>query len=113
MSKGIIKGFNPNRNTKKREFVIEDYLKEKVESAGGKCYKFISSGYDGMPDRIILFHGTVVFVETKRPGKKPRKLQEIRLKEIKKQGVPALCISTKEQVDDLIHDLVTGGHIHV
>lgn len=109
---GIRDSFNQDKTIKKREFVVEDYLKEKIESIGGKCYKFVSPGYDGMPDRLIVCKGSVVFIECKRPGKKPRKLQEVRLKEIRDQGVPAFCIDSKNQVDLLVARLTDLGAIH-
>lgn len=101
--------FDPAKTLKKREFVVEDYLKEKIEGIGGKCYKFVSPGYDGMPDRLIVCKGSVIFVECKRPGKKPRKLQEVRLKEIRDQGVPAFCVDSKNQVDLLVARLTGLG----
>lgn len=110
---GIRKSFNEDKVLKKREFVVEDYLKEKVEQIGGRCYKFVSPGYDGMPDRLILYRGGVVFIECKKKGKKPRKLQEIRLREIMDQRIPAYVIDSKEQVDDLIARLSACGRIHV
>lgn len=112
-TKGIRDSFDLDKTVKKREFVVEDYLKEKVEQLGGKCYKFVSPGYDGMPDRLVLYRGAVVFIECKKHGKKPRKLQEVRLREIMDQRVPAYVIDSKEQVDNLIARLSTCGRIHV
>ena len=107
MSNGVAEGFNPSKKPKKREFKIEDYLKEQVEKIGGKCYKFISPGYDGMPDRIVVFSGCVIFVETKRPGKKPRALQKIRLEELQMQGVITAVVSTKKEADSIVDFLST------
>ena len=44
--------FDTKKTSRPREFVVEDYLKAQVESIGGKCYKFVSPGYSGMPDRM-------------------------------------------------------------
>ena len=107
MSNGVVEGFNPAKKPKKREFKIEDYLKEQVEKIGGKCYKFVSHGYDGMPDRIVVFSGCVIFVETKRPGKKPRALQKIRLEELQMQGVITAVVSTKKEADFIVDSLST------
>ena len=107
MSNGVVEGFNPAKKPKKREFKIEDYLKEQVEKIGGKCYKFVSPGYDGMPDRIVVFSGCVIFVETKRPGKKPRELQKIRLEELQMQGVITAVVSTKKEADFIVDFLST------
>lgn len=109
---GIRNNFDPAKTIKKREFVVEDYLREKIASIGGKCYKFVSPGYDGMPDRLVLYRGNVVFIECKRPGEKPRKLQQVRLNEIRDQNVPAFWIDSKGQVDILVARLTGLGRIH-
>ncbi len=48
------------------EAKIEAYLKQQVKKAGGIAFKFVSPGYSGVTDRIVLIPGgTVVFVEVK------------------------------------------------
>ena len=37
-----------------RESSIESYLVRKVKEHGGLCYKFVSPGNPGVPDRIII-----------------------------------------------------------
>lgn len=106
---GIADGFNPDKKPKKREKSVESYLKEQVEKLGGKCYKFESPGTAGMPDRIVVYKGCVVFIETKRPGARPRKLQQERIKELRAQHVPAFSIDTKDKVDNLIMRLSIDG----
>ena len=52
-----------------REREIERKLVSAVKSRGGICPKFVSPGFDGMPDRVVLLpHGKLGFVEVKRPG---------------------------------------------
>lgn len=109
---GIAGGFDSTKKPRKREFKIEDYLKDQIEQLGGKCYKFVSPGYDGMPDRIAVYMGCVIFIETKRPGKKPRKLQGIRLRELNIQGVNTAVVSTKEEADKVVACLVLKGSGH-
>ena len=59
-----------------REKVIERKLTLMVKKQGGICPKFVSPGFDGMPDRIVLLPGShMAFVEVKAPGQKPRALQ--------------------------------------
>lgn len=56
---------------------IERHLKKPIKEIGGLCLKFVTPGYTGVPDRIILLPGgQVVFVETKQPGKTERKRQK-------------------------------------
>lgn len=87
------------------EKTVEQYLKDKVESIGGLCPKFISPGYNGVPDRIILYNGYTVFVETKAPGGKPRPLQKKIQAQMKKAGAEIHNIDTRKKVDELINDL--------
>lgn len=107
MSKGVADGFDPSKTPKQREFKIEDCLEDQIKKIGGKCYKFVSPGYDGMPDRIVVFRGTVVFVEIKRPNAKPRKLQKIRHAELKAQGVKTAVVSNKQEIEEVVAYLVS------
>ena len=60
----------------KSEKQIEQSLVKAVKNMGGIAPKFVSPGFDGMPDRIVLLpKGLMAFVEVKAPGKKPRPLQ--------------------------------------
>lgn len=55
---------------------IERALVKAVKSAGGLCLKWVSPGWDGAPDRIVLLLdgcvGRVGFVEVKAPGGRAR-----------------------------------------
>ena len=56
-----------------REKVIEQKLSLMVKKRGGICPKFVSPGYDGMPDRIVLLPGChFAFVEVKARGSKSK-----------------------------------------
>lgn len=47
---------------------IERKLTDMVKRHGGRCLKWVCPGWSGVPDRILLFPGGLVFfVETKRP----------------------------------------------
>ena len=55
---------------------IEKQLIRPVRKLGGLCLKFVTPGFTGVPDRLILLPGgRIVFVETKQPGKKERPRQ--------------------------------------
>ena len=55
---------------------VEKRLIRPIKALGGRCLKFETPGFTGVPDRIILLPGgRVVFVETKQPGKKERARQ--------------------------------------
>ena len=55
-----------------REKDIEKELAARTKTMGGIAPKFISPGFDGMPDRLVLLPGgRMGFVELKAPGRKP------------------------------------------
>ena len=59
-----------------REKVIEQKLVAEVKRRGGICPKWVSPGFDGMPDRIVLLPGRHFgLMEVKAPGERTRPLQ--------------------------------------
>ena len=59
-----------------REKDIEKILVAEVRKLGGRAYKWVSPGNDGVPDRIVIFPGkTPVFVELKTDTGKLSALQ--------------------------------------
>lgn len=82
---------------------IEQYLVKQTKAAGGRAYKFVSPGNNGVPDRIVMLPGgRIAFAELKAPGKKPTPLQVNQQRFIRNQGMPIVVIDSKEQVDELI-----------
>ena len=94
-----------SKKTPVRETVIEAYLKNKVELAGGLCFKWTSPGTIGVPDRIVVLNGNIVFVELKRPGGKPRPSQLDIHRRLALRGVGVLIIDSKEQCNELVAEL--------
>lgn len=91
------------------ESVIEKRLKKEIKKIGGKALKFVSPGMSGVPDRIVLMpQGRIVFVELKAPGKKRRKLQEYRAKELQNLGFRVECIDSIEGVNRFVKQLIEG-----
>lgn len=82
-----------------REREIERKLVSVVKSRGGICPKFVSPGFDGMPDRVVLLpHGKIGFVEVKRPGEQPRPLQTARHRILRKLGFLVFVLDREEQI---------------
>ena len=76
-----------------RESEIESRLRTEAKRMGGMAVKFTSPGLDGVPDRIVLLPGRkIAFVELKAPGKKPRPLQEKRMRQLMSLGFPVYVI---------------------
>ena len=91
-----------------REKDIENKLTLAVKKAGGIALKFVSPGFAGMPDRIVLLSdGLIAFAELKAPGKKPRPLQLARHRLLRKLGFRVYVIDDPEQIGGMI-DEITG-----
>lgn len=82
---------------------IEKYLVDQVKKFGGKAYKWVSPGNDGVPDRIVILpKEPAIFVELKAPGKKPTVLQLAKHTELKNFGQLVFVIDSKKGVDEMI-----------
>lgn len=86
-----------------REKIIEQKLVTAVKKHGGICPKFVSPGFDGMPDRLMLLpNGRFVFVEVKAPGEKPRPLQLARHRLLSRLGFRVYVLDSEEQIGGII-----------
>ena len=93
-----------------REKTVEAKLIAAVKAMGGLAPKFISPGYDGMPDRLVLLpNGILAFVELKAPGKKLRPLQVRRKNQIEALGFSVYCIDKPEQIGVVLHEIEELG----
>ena len=89
-----------------REREIERKLVSALKSSGGICPKFVSPGFDGMPDRVLLLpHGKFGFVEVKRSGEKPRPLQIARHRLLRKLGFLVFVLDGEEQIGGMIDEI--------
>ena len=92
-----------------REKEIEKKLTLAVKKLGGICPKFVSSGFDGMPDRIVLLPmGRFGFVEVKAPGKKPRPIQTARHKLLQQLGFKVYVLDSEEQIGEILDEIQTA-----
>lgn len=93
-----------------RENHIEQKLRQSVKAAGGICPKFVSPGFDGMPDRLVLLPGGAAgFVEVKAPGKKPRPLQESRHRLLRGLGFQVYVVDAPAQIEAVLNEIARGG----
>ena len=91
-----------------REKQIEQKLTLMVKSAGGIAPKFVSSGYAGMPDRLVLLpNGVFAFAELKAPGMHPRALQVARHEMLRRLGFRVYVIDGIEQIGGMLDELQT------
>lgn len=83
-----------------RESEIEAALKKAAKKRNGVAFKFVSPGLSGVPDRLVLLPiGKIGFIELKAPGKKLRKLQEKRKRQLEALGFLVFCLDSKEEVE--------------
>ena len=93
----------------KSEKQIEQSLVKAVKNMGGIAPKFVSPGFDGMPDRIVLLpHGLMAFVEVKAPGKKPRPLQVSRHGLRRHLGFKVYVLDDMNQIGGILDDIRTA-----
>ncbi len=59
---------------------------KQLEAEGYYVLKLVKTNKNGIPDLLALKEGEVLFIEVKRPEGRLSKLQEYRLKELKKHG---------------------------
>ena len=103
-----------------KESAIESALVRRAKELGIYTAKFTSPSRRGVPDRIFIYKGVVLFLELKAPGEKPTKLQMHEMQELDKQGATVtwtdnLCLGLellnalrrKTLLMDILRDKVT------
>ena len=89
-----------------REKEIEQALTKEVKKLGGMAFKFVSPGFDGMPDRLVILPGArVAFVELKAPGQHPRPLQESRHRLLRGLGMRVYVVDSIAGVKEVISEI--------
>ena len=88
------------------EKIIEQKLVRAVKLIGGLAPKFVSPGFDGVPDRIVLLPGAkLAFVEIKADGKKLQPLQVRRKRQLEALGFLVYCVSSAEQIGGVLDEI--------
>lgn len=88
---------------------IEQKLIKIVKRHGGKCPKWVSPGWSGVPDRLVLLPGgRIIFVETKRPkGSKVSALQKKWHEWLQELGFMVMCAYTEADLQVVV-GLING-----
>lgn len=95
------------------ESTLERAVRKYIRSIGGRCYKWVCPGENGVPDRIcILPGGRIIFIELKRPGRKDglSERQKKVFRVLHDLGCEAWCINN---LADLKAKLEGGGSYEV
>ena len=89
-----------------REKYVEQRLIKAVRRSGGLALKFVSPGFNGVPDRLLLFTGgRAAFAEVKAPGQKPRPLQVHRMEQLRRLGFKVFVIDDVNQIGGMIDEI--------
>ena len=92
-----------------REREIERQFAAEVKKHGGIAVKFVSPGFDGMPDRLTLLpDGKCGFVEVKAPGQHPRPLQEARHRLLRSLGFQVYVLDDIDKIGEIIDGIQTS-----
>ena len=84
----------------------EQKLVKAVKAKGGLAPKFVSPGFDGVPDRIVLLpRGRIAFIELKAKGRKMRPLQVRRKRQLESLGFSVYCIDDPEQIGGILDEI--------
>lgn len=93
-----------------RESTIEARLVREVKKRGGLCYKFVSPGSPGVPDRIIILPGgRTVYVELKTEIGRLANVQKWQIDELKKRGADVRVLKGMDQVLAFLKEVDDGG----
>ena len=89
-----------------KESVVEKRLATEVKKRGGLAVKFVSPGFNGVPDRLVLFPGgRMAFVELKAPGETMRPLQQYRAKQLMALGFRVYTVDRKEMIGGILDEI--------
>ena len=92
--------------SKMREKIIEEQLVKSIRLMGGLAPKFVSPGFDGVPDRLLLLpNGRMAFAELKVPGKQLRPLQKRRKRQLETLGFRVFVIDNTDQIGGVLDEL--------
>ena len=91
-----------------RESAIEARLVRRVRERGGLCYKFVSPGNRGVPDRLVIApDGRVFFVELKSQNGRLSKLQKFQMSELKARNVDVYVLYSVEHVEEFMREVMS------
>ena len=86
-----------------REKEIEKKLVDGIRKLGGRAYKWVSPGNDGVPDRIVFLpKGLVLFVELKTETGKLTALQEVQIGRLKALGQNVRVLHGIREVEEFL-----------
>lgn len=99
----------PVKARRRSETAIVKKCMALIRECGGYVIKTQPPGVpSGTPDLLACIAGVMYAIEVKRPGNKPTKLQEHRLKQWRDAGAVAVWVDSVDALADLIRHPVYG-----
>lgn len=90
-----------------RESAIEARLRDGVKAMGGICWKFVSPGTTGVPDRIIILPGgRIIFAELKADTGRTSDIQQYRINELRRIGADVRILKGLSQVKAFLKEVM-------
>lgn len=88
---------------------VEKKLVDGVRRMGGRAYKFVSPGNDGVPDRIVVLPDTApMFVELKTESGKLSSLQKVQITRLEKLGQNVRVLYGAKGVENFLEEMWNG-----
>lgn len=81
---------------------LEQDVRKYAEKRGWLWMKFVSPGYDGVPDRLGQRRGRTIYMELKKLGEKPEPHQLIVHQELRDHGAEVFVIDNIEDAMEVL-----------
>jgi len=97
------------------ETVLTRRIVRELEAFGALVFKICGSQYQaaGLPDLLVHRGGMTVWMEVKTATGRLRKIQEARITQIRRYGIPVAVVrSPEEALEFLSNHCPTGGAFH-
>lgn len=89
------------------EKLIEKTLNAEVKSLGGWSLKLLCQFVTGLPDRLVLLPGGIIFfAEIKSTGKKPTAVQRLVHEKLRRLGFRVEVIDSLKQLNQILNNLL-------
>ena len=84
---------------------IEKIMVNGIKRLGGRAYKWVSPGNDGVPDRIVILPGMPpMFVELKTETGRLSAIQRVQINRLRKMKQNVKILYGESQVRDFLED---------
>lgn len=89
-----------------RENKVETYLDNSFKALGGLTRKWVSPGRTGVPDRICILNGRVIFAEVKTEDGEESVRQNREKKDLRDAGATVVIVYGHRDVDRLMYSVM-------